>query len=135
MDKKLIDLFVECWNECETSEKVAVHNAYARENCPDDEVFENDEEFFNLFFEGKPFEAVRSAFFGHYEYSHNYVWFNGYANLDSSDYEEDMPMTDAETMAEWFIEHYDEIDYISSMGEFCDACENGFDEDEEESED
>ena len=48
-------------------------------------VFENDEEFFNMFFENKPMEAVRSALYGNYNYNDEYVKFDGYENLESLD--------------------------------------------------
>lgn len=49
---------------------------------------ENDEYFFNTFFEGKPMEAVRAAFYGDYNPDDEYVHFNGYGNLESlSEYE------------------------------------------------
>ncbi|XAG95942.1 hypothetical protein U9I18_000234 [Bacillus phage KKP_4048] len=48
----------------------------------------NDEEFFNVFFEGKPMEAVRAVFYGDYRYMDDYVKFDGYGNLESaSEYE------------------------------------------------
>lgn len=47
------------------------------------DVHENDEEFFNLFFEGNPAEAVRASYYGDYEYMNDYVRFNGYGNLES----------------------------------------------------
>ncbi|MEX5491527.1 hypothetical protein ABFV43_22310, partial [Pseudomonas fulva] len=43
----------------------------------------NDEEFFNVFFEGKPMEAVRAAIYGDYRYTDDYVKFDGYGNLVS----------------------------------------------------
>ena len=43
----------------------------------------NDEEFFNVFFEGKPMEAVRAAIYGDYRYTYDYVKFDGYGNLVS----------------------------------------------------
>jgi hypothetical protein len=46
------------------------------------DVYENDEEFFTLFFKN-PMEAVRATQFGNYNYSDDYVRFNGYGNLDS----------------------------------------------------
>lgn len=46
-------------------------------------VYENDEDFFETFFEGKTVEAVRATQFGEYNYSDDYVRFNGYGNLDS----------------------------------------------------
>lgn len=47
------------------------------------DVWENDEEFFNTFFEGKPLEAVRATFYGDFRYMDEYVRFNGYGNLES----------------------------------------------------
>lgn len=44
----------------------------------------NDEEFFNVFFEGKPMEAVRAVFYGDYRYTDDYVKFDGYGNLESA---------------------------------------------------
>ena len=49
------------------------------------EYFENDEEFFNTFFYNNPSEAVRSAYYGNYNYCDNWVKFDGYGNLKSVD--------------------------------------------------
>lgn len=134
---KLIELFVECYNNCELSSKIAIHNIYVRETNYglENEIESNDEDFFNTFFEDKPMEAVRASFYGDFRYNDDWVWFNAYGNLESGDYEEQLPLRDAEEMAEWYIEHYDEVDYITEMGDFCDECEEGDDEEEEESED
>lgn len=43
----------------------------------------NDEEFFNVYFENQPNEAVRAAFYGDYRYMDEYVIFNVYGNLES----------------------------------------------------
>lgn len=46
-------------------------------------VYENDEDFFDTFFEGRPAEAVRAAHYGDYHYNQDYVRFDGYGNLES----------------------------------------------------
>lgn len=46
-------------------------------------MYENDEEFFDLFFRDKPMEAVRACYYGNYNYNDPYVKFNGYENLES----------------------------------------------------
>lgn len=46
------------------------------------QAYENDEEFFETFFTN-PMEAVRATQFGNYNYSDEYVRFDGYGNLDS----------------------------------------------------
>ena len=47
------------------------------------EYWNNDDDFFNTFFSNKPMEAVRSAYYGNYNYCDEYVRFNGYGNLES----------------------------------------------------
>lgn len=44
---------------------------------------DNDEEFFETYFSDRPMEAVRAAQYGDYNYSDEYVRFNGYGNLES----------------------------------------------------
>ena len=47
------------------------------------EVYENDEDFFNMFFEGRPAEVARAIYYGDFNYNDEYVKFNGYGNLES----------------------------------------------------
>ena len=52
------------------------------------EYFDNDDDFFNDFFYNNPSEAVRSSYYGDYNYCDKYVRFNGYGNLESfNDYD------------------------------------------------
>ena len=134
--EKLVELFVECYENCELASKIAIHNAYIREiSCScENEIERNDEDFFNTFFEGKPMEAVRASFYGNYRYVDDYVWFNAYGNLTSGDNEDELPLRDAEEMAEWYIEHYEDVDYITEMVDFCNACEEEGNEEEENEE-
>lgn len=76
-------------------------------------MWENDEEFFNTFFEGKTNEALRSAHFGDYNWSHNYVKFNGYGNLESFDYFEIKDLCEyPETMAEYIEENFNDFEFL-----------------------
>lgn len=55
--------------------------------------YDNEEEFFETFFEGRPAEAVRATYFGHYEFAAPLVRVNVYGNLDTfyeSDAEEEI---------------------------------------------
>lgn len=45
----------------------------------------NDDEFLNTFFKDNPAEAVRSAFYGNYNYCDDWVKINGCGNLESTD--------------------------------------------------
>lgn len=127
---KLVELFVDGYDNCELSSKIEIHNIYIREADGgwEYEIESNDEDFFNTFFEGKPMEAVRASYYGDFRYNDDWVWFDTYGNLSSGDNEEELPLRDAEEMAEWYIENYEELEHIKEMGDFCDACEEGEDD-------
>lgn len=83
---KTIEAITDYLNGLSDSELVSIHNEYCQEmGYSDDEIFNNDEEFFNTFFNGKVIEAVRAISYGEYSYGHEYVKFNGYGNLESFD--------------------------------------------------
>ena len=83
------------------------------------EVYENDEEFFNMFFEGKPTELARAIYYGDFNYNHEYIKFNGYGNLETFskyDYEE-LLEENIEEITENLIEY---AEYISIGNEELD---------------
>lgn len=47
------------------------------------DVYENEDDFFNTFFEGRIMEAVRASYYGDYRYMDAYVRFNACGNLES----------------------------------------------------
>lgn len=70
--------------ELSNNDLVNIHNEYCRENSySDNEIYNNDEEFFNMFFENKVLEAVRAISYGEYKYTDEYVIFSGYGNIES----------------------------------------------------
>ena len=75
------------------------------------EYWENDEEFFNTFYYLNPAEAVRSAYYGDYNYCDKYVKFNGYGNLVSfNDYDLEKEYKDyIYEITESLLEHYQEL--------------------------
>ena len=75
------------------------------------EYYENDEEFFNTYFYNNPTEAVRSAYYGDYNYCDNYVRFNGYGNLESfNDYDLEKEYKEyIDDITKSLIEHYQQI--------------------------
>ena len=56
------------------------------ENCnyPDEDIFENGEDFFENIFGNDIMAAVRAATYGDFNYSHKYVRLNGYGNLETT---------------------------------------------------
>lgn len=88
---------IEAWNE------------FAEENnlFDDDEVFENNPEFFNVMFTN-PYEAVVAATNGGYSISERYVVFDGLGSVVSFDYlDEPNSPFDIDALAEWFYENPD----------------------------
>ena len=83
------------------------------------DVYENDEEFFNMFFEGKPAELARAIYYGDFNYNDEYIKFNGYENLETFskyDYEE-LLEENIEEITENLIEY---AEYISIGSEELD---------------
>ena len=76
------------------------------------EVYENDEEFFDMFFEGRSAEVARAIYYGDYNYNDEYVKFNAYENLESlSEYDyEELLKENIEEIIDCLIEY---AEYIS----------------------
>ena len=91
------------------SDLVNTWNENAREHDSDNEIYNNDEDFFQTFFDGKLMEAIRSISYGDYNYSHEYVKFDGYANLQSfNDPSTHIDLTElAESIMDHPIDFYD----------------------------
>ena len=94
-------------------------------------VYENAEEFFEMFFEGThPMELVRMTYYGDYKYTDQYVRFNGYGNLESLDnfeYKEELKDNINEIIDE-LMENYNNIYLPAELEEIF----NNFEEEEEE---
>ena len=90
---------------------IELNNRYCDEfGYHDNEIYINDEEFFNTYFEGKPMEVARAIFYGDYNFSHEYVIFNGYGNLETfNTMTVDHLVDSLETMAEQIDERFEEF--------------------------
>ncbi len=87
---------------------IGLWNEYADENSPDDQIYSNDDSFFEENFQGRVMDAVRAVTFGDYRYSADYVAFDGYANIVSFDsINEDNCPVDLDSLADWLTEEYD----------------------------
>ena len=83
------------------------------------DVYNNDDEFFDMFFEGKPAELARAIYYGDFNYNDEYIKFNGYENLETFskyDYEE-LLEENIEEITENLIEY---AEYISIGNEELD---------------
>jgi hypothetical protein len=91
------------WENLSDGEKLSHWNEYCSENRSDDQIFDFDDEFFDIFFEGKPMEAARAASFGSVNWSDDYITFNGYGNLESISNVNDY--IDENELIEWLLEN------------------------------
>lgn len=110
------------------SDLVSIHNQYCQNNnyC-DDEIYGNDEDFFETFFSTK-LEAVRAVVYGEYNYTHDYVRFNWYGNVESFDTFGVSDMVDSpEKIAEDIIENPTDYSHVIDLDDiegFDDAPES-----------
>lgn len=77
------EIFEEKFNDLSFSDRLVIYNNYCVEYGNGDEIFEFDEDFFNMSF-SSPMEAVRATFFGNIQsWSDEYIKFDAYGNLES----------------------------------------------------
>lgn len=104
-------------NEMSQSDLITLNNIYASEVLGnyDNQIFNNDEEFFYTFFENSVISAVQCVCYGDFRYSDNYVKFNGYGNLESFNYMSQNNLCELpETMAEDIINEFEYFEYLFS---------------------
>lgn len=84
-------------------------------------VYENDENFFEMFYPEKPYEAVQAAYYGEYNYNDEYVRFNGYGNLESlSEWDLEREMSNSlDEIAQALIECYEHLQLDDAVLETC----------------
>lgn len=87
---KTIEAITEYLNGLSDSDLIELHNDYCQQNSYEDEIYSNDEDFFNTFFSNDVLKAVQAVSYGSYNYTDKYVQFNGQGNLDSSNSAEDL---------------------------------------------
>lgn len=113
--KQVIELIY----DMDDNDLIQLNNEYSQDiNATDSEIWPNDEDFLTTFFPNNPDALARAIFYGDYNYSHNYVRFNGYGNLETFNYFEAKDLCElVQTMAEYITENpknftqFDEIDF------------------------
>lgn len=106
-------------NSMDDAELITLNNEYCQEiGDADSEIWGNDEDFLCTFFGNNPDALARAIFYGDYNYSHDYVKFNGYGNLETMNYFEVSDLVElVPTIAEYICENprnfsqFDEIDF------------------------
>ena len=125
MAKISLEKFTEEFKNLTDREKIAIYNEYCLEHGDSDKMlYDFDEEFFEMAFEGKePMEICRATFFGHItSWNDEYIRFNAYGNLESlSEYDA--------------VEEIYEYDAVEEIYEYEDVWEDYIESEEDEDED
>ncbi len=114
-----LDQVIDIINAMDDSELIQLNNDYCQEiGDNDSEIWGNDEDFLNTFFGNNPDSLARAIFYGDYNYSHDYVRFNGYGNLETMNYFEAKDLCElVPTIAAYIVENprnfsqFDEVDF------------------------
>ena len=126
--EKFIKAIIEEINCFDNDQMVQLNNEYCdQQNCPDDQIYSNDANFFADVYGGDVMEAVRAVSYGDYNYSHDWVKLNGYGNLESMNViDEDDLCESIDTIAEEVADNFHNYDHL------FDLDEDDFEDDEEE---
>ena len=126
--EKFIKAIIEEINCFDNDQMVQLNNEYCdQQNFPDDQIYSNDANFFADVYGGDVMEAVRAVSYGDYNYTHDWVKFNGYGNLESMNViDEDDLCESIDTIAEEVADNFHNYDHL------FDLDEDDFEDDEEE---
>ena len=110
---------IEQINNMSQTQLIELNNAYCQSaHLCDDEIFSNDEEFFEMFFGTNTLKAVQATQYGDYKYSDEYVTFNGYGNLDSFSYMDTDKLCElVPTIAKYISENVQDFNHIIEFTE------------------
>ena len=107
-------------NGLNESDLVALNNAYCESCNIDGYIYSNDEEFFTLFYPnaGDGLKVAQAVFYGDYNYSHDWVTFNGYGNLQSYLYIDENALCElVSVIAEYIAENPHEFSHILDLSD------------------
>lgn len=98
-----------------------VNNQFCENNnYNDDLIYYNNQEFFEMFYSGDngAFKAVQNSYYGNYNYSHDFVRFDGYGNLESLEHIETDDLVDSlENIINDIIENYESYSNIDILAD------------------
>ena len=102
---------IETIKEMNSTQIFELNNRFCDElNYYDDYCYYNEEEFFDNYFIEK-MEVARAVQYGDYNFNHKYVKFDGYGNLESTDFLDWKNLPDiVENIAECVLENYEQFE-------------------------
>lgn len=115
------DQIIEIINNMTSDQLIELNRRYCEElNYDSGRIYINDEDFFNTFFKDNTIELARAICYGEYNFSHDYVIFNGYGNLETFNHMDTDRLVDSvETIAEEIANRIEDFeDVIRLTDEF-----------------
>ena len=112
-----------------SDEAVSLWNEYCSEDGRMDDYIYSMNEFDEIMGNMTPLDVARTCYYGEFCPADDYFWFNGYANLESSDFPsmDDKSPFYVKELATWIIKNENAL--------YCDEIQEILDEDDEEEKD
>ena len=98
------------------NELIELNNIYCEScNYTDSHIYSNDEEFFEML-GWSGLRVAQAVFYGDYNYSHEWITFNGYGNFETYAYFTTDNLIDlVETISQYVTENYNEFSHLFSI--------------------
>lgn len=112
----LIQTIIDEINAMTESELIELNNVYCDScNMPDNHIYNNDEDFFSML-GWSGLRVAQSVFYGDYNYSHAWVTFDGYGNLQSYHFFTTEQLVDlVPTMAQYIADNSEEFQFLFNL--------------------
>lgn len=94
-------------------DKLSLWNEYCGLNNLDDDYICYMEDFDEIMEGKEPWEVARCCYFGDFNPTHEYFWFNAYGNLESTDYLGDV--IDIDEIVDYIIDNEETFGYTEIM--------------------
>jgi hypothetical protein len=111
-----INLVLSEINEMNQLDLIELNNLYCDSiNAQEGLIYSNDDDFFEMInFSG--LQVAQAVFYGEYNYSHDWVSFNGYGNFKSYQYFEVNDLVELpHVMAEYILDNYNDFSHLFSL--------------------
>jgi hypothetical protein len=115
MNEALTNLILAEIKEMNESNLIDLNNTYCDSiNAPDSIIYNNDEEFFEML-NWSGLRVAQATFYGDYNYSHDWVTFDGYGNFKSYQYFSVESLVELpKVMAEYIADNYNDFQHLFS---------------------
>jgi hypothetical protein len=98
------------------NELIELNNIYCEScNYPDSHIYSNDEEFFEML-NWSGLRVAQAVFYGDFNYSHEWITFNGYGNFETYEFFTTDNLIDiVETIGQYVSENYNDFSHLFSV--------------------